>query len=179
MTDLERDKILDEIVQKELAMFLATPTPDGPSEYQQRPETFKLMRYMTHSAHDKEFLQSYLNDLRDAEKAGRNFMIEKYALMDDLIEPLSDDPLLDEIADAETDFLDEAAELYPQIIKRDGSSEFHHYLRSELQTLSPQSLALYAAEIRKARKEGRNPALARHNWLARKLGKPSLDDNES
>lgn len=176
MSEREREEALAEIVQRELAMFLATPSEGGPSACQQRPETFKLMRHMAHSAHGDAFLNSYLDDLRMAEEEGRNFMLEKYALMDELIPPLSQSPLLDEIADAETGYLDEAARMYPQIMKRDGSDAFRNYLRCELQTLSPRSLELYADEIRKAREEGRNLVLERHNWLAGKLGKPRLDE---
>ena len=43
---------------------------------------------------------------------------------------------------------------------------FRRYLRCELETLSPRTLALYAREVRRAREEGRNPVLERHDWLA-------------
>lgn len=175
-----RESALNEIVERELAMFLATPNEGGTADCQQRPATFRLMRQMAHCVHTSEFLQSYLEDLRKAEKQGRNFMIEKYALMDERIEPLSDDPLIDEVADAETSFLEKAAALYPQIIQRNGTDMFRRYLRSELQTLSSESLALYAAEIREAQKAGRNTVVERHDWLARKLGrKPLLADEGS
>lgn len=174
MTEAQREDVLNEIVERELAMFLATPNEGGQADCQKRPETFRLMRRMAHSAHGDDFLNSYLSDLRQAERDGRNFMIEKYALMDELIPPLSESPLIAEIANAETDYLDEAAALYPEIIRRAGSDRFARYLASELQTLSPRSLELYAEEIRQARAGGRNPVLERHNWLARKLGRPPL-----
>ncbi|MDE5833689.1 MAG: DUF4125 family protein [Desulfovibrio sp.] len=174
MTEKERDAILDEIVRRELDMFLATPNEGGPAECQQRPEVFKLMRLMTHSAHDNAFLESYLQDLKDAERTGRNFMVEKYARMDNLIPPLNETPLLDEIAKAETNWLDEAAKMHPDIIKRDGSDKFRHYLRCELETLSDKSLELYGEEIKLARDQNKNLALKRHNWLAAKLGRPPL-----
>lgn len=170
MSEQSRDEMMNEIVERELAMFLSTPNQGGTADCQQRPETFKLMREMAHSFHNDAFLQSYLHDLREAEKTGRNFMVEKYALMDDLIPPLSDSPLLDEIANAESAWLEEAAQKYPAKIRRNGSNIFHKYLRSELQTLSPASLDLYAEEMREAVRQGRNPVIERHEWLARKLG---------
>ncbi|MBD5607903.1 MAG: DUF4125 family protein [Desulfovibrio sp.] len=179
MTEKERQDLLDEIVKRELEMFLATPNEGGPAECQQRPEAFRLMRLMTHSAHDDEFLRSYLKDLDEAKRVGRNFMIEKYARMDNLIPPLNESPLLDEISKAETDWIDEAAALYPDIIKREGSERFRHYLRCELETLSDETLALYDDEIKRAMSQNRNMALERHNWLAQKLGRPPLKKSAS
>lgn len=168
-TGTERDALLNEIIERELAMFLATPSEGGVSVCQQRPETFRVMRRMAHVTHDDATLRSYLGDLRAAEADGRNFMLEKYARMDDRLPPLSDSPLLDEIADAESAFMEEAARLCPDRIKRNGSGMFRRYLRCELETLSSETLALYAREIRRAREEGRNPALERHEWLDRYL----------
>lgn len=164
--ELNREKLISEIIERELAMFLATPNRGGISPCQQRPETFRFMRRMAHIGHENEFLASYLDDLKQAEKDGRNFMIEKYARMEGIIPALLDSPLPDEIASAETSFLKEAARTYPEMIQEGGLESFWVYLRSELETLSPKSLELYAAEIKKAQKENRNPVLERHEWLA-------------
>ena len=86
--------------------------------------------------------------------------------MDDRLPPLSESPLLDEIADAENAFLEAAAKARPDRIQRNGSDIFRRYLRCELETLSPETLALYADEVRRARAEGRNLVLERHQWLA-------------
>lgn len=165
-TTAERDALLDEIIDRELAMFLETPNEGGVAACQQRPETFRVMRRMAHVTHDDETLRSYLEDLRAAKASGRNFMLEKYARMDDRLPPLSDSPLLDEIADAENTFMEEAARIRPDRIRRNGSGIFRRYLRCELETLSPRTLDLYAREVRRAQEEGRNPVLERHDWLA-------------
>ncbi|WP_308621161.1 DUF4125 family protein [uncultured Desulfovibrio sp.] len=162
----ERDALLDEIIERELAMFLETPNEGGVASCQQRPETFRVMRRMAHVTHDDDTLRSYLEDLRAAESSGRNFMLEKYARMDDRLPPLSESPLLDEIADAENAFMEEAARIRPDRIRRNSSGMFRRYLRCELETLSPRTLELYAREVRRAKEEGRNPALERHDWLA-------------
>ena len=165
-TSPEREALLDEIIERELAMFLATPNEGGTADCQQRPDTFRVMRRMAHIAHDDATLHSYLEDLRAAEESGRNFMLEKYARMDDRLPPLSESPLLDEIADAENAFLEAAARERPDRIQRNGSDLFRRYLRCELETLSPETLTLYADEVRRARAEGRNLVLERHQWLA-------------
>ncbi len=180
MTEAQgRESLLREIIDRELAMFLATPNEGGISACQQRPETFRVMRRMAHEVHDDATLASYLDDLRRAEEEGRNFMLEKYARMDERMPPLTQSPLPEEIADAEAAFLEEAARRFPHAIKRNGSDMFRRYLRCELETLSPATLELYAGEIRRARREGRNLVLERHRWLARLLGKGSLEECEA
>ena len=41
------EALLHEIIDCELAMFLAVPDADGPSTCQKRPKTFRLMRWMS------------------------------------------------------------------------------------------------------------------------------------
>lgn len=177
MSDSEdaRDKLLREIVEREIAMFLAVPDEMGPEGVKQGVEALRLMRSMANSAHGNAFLKSYLDDLREAEENGRNFMLEKYKRMNNLIPPLKENPLLDQAADAEMAFQNEANEKYPDIIRHKATDDIRRYLRSGLESLSDESLRLYGEELQAARREGRNPVLERHNWLARKLGKEELD----
>ncbi|WP_291332469.1 DUF4125 family protein [Desulfovibrio sp.] len=170
-----REAVLAEIVERELAMFLATNNEGGVSVCQTRPETFRAMRKMSHSAHDEALLVSYLDDLRQAELHGRNFMVEKYARMDDRLPPLSTSPLLDQIADAEEAFLQDAQRRYPHVIKSNGQGMFRRYLRCELETLSSRTLELYAVQVSRAQHEGRNLVVERHDYLMRLLGKGGID----
>ena len=165
-TSPEREALLDEIIERELAMFLATPNEGGVASCQQRPNTFRVMRRMAHIIHEDETLKSYLEDLRAAEESGRNFMIEKYARMDDRIPPLSESHLIGEIVSVEDSFMHEAAQQFPDRIRLDASAGFSHYLRCELETLSQRTLELYAREVRLAKAQGRNLVLERHQWLA-------------
>lgn len=174
LENFDRKAVLDEIIARELDMFLAVNNEGGMADCQQRPETFRVMRRMTHDVHDDEVLASYLEDLRRAEREGRNVMVEKYARMDDRLPPLSLSPLLDDIADAETAFLHEACQRYPHVIKSNGKGIFRRYLRCELETLSQATLTLYASEVHRAVQEGRNLAVERHECLARLLGRASL-----
>ncbi len=172
--DEKKENLIREIIERELAMFLATPNEGGPSACQMRPQSFRVMRWMNHSTHDIATLESYLNDLKEAEAQGRNFMIEKYARMDDRLPPLSQNPLLDEITDAECAFLHEASERYPHAIKGHGETHFRNYCRCELETLSDRTLELYAAEVKRAQQEKRNLAEERYDNLWKKLGEGSL-----
>ncbi|WP_418765818.1 DUF4125 family protein [Mailhella sp.] len=170
----KKETLIKDIVERELAMFLATPNEGGVSACQTRPQSFRLMRWMNHCTHDIATLESYLHDLEVAEAQGRNFMIEKYARMDNRLPPLSRNPLLDEITDAEADFLREASRLYPHAITGNGDLAFRNYCRCELETLSDRTLELYATEVARARKEGRNLAVERYDRLWNKLGEGSL-----
>lgn len=169
-----REELLREIIERELAMFLATPNDGGVAACQERPDSFRIMRRMAHEGLGDATLASYVEDLRRAARQGRNFMVEKYARMDNLLPPLSESPLLDEIVDAEAAFSREAAARYPRIIRPGGQERFRAYLRCELETLSPATLERYAADMRRARLEGRNPAIDRYECLARLLGRGSL-----
>lgn len=169
-----REKLLREIVEREMAMLEAVPT--GADEgTKPNKEILRLMRSMIHSAHENAFLKSYLEDLRSAEENGRNFMLEQYSRMNNQVNsPTHENILLDQIVDAEMAFQDEAAQQYPDIIRHKSSEDFRRYLRAGLESLSSQSLELYSEEMRKAKREGRNPVLERHNWFARKLAKEEL-----
>lgn len=174
MTEDERNATLEEIGRLELAMFLAVGAEDESAANQRRPEMFALTRLMNLSPHSDGFLLSYLDDLRLAAKAGRNLILAKYANEESDESPESALPR-EEIADAEADFLAEGAERYPQVFKPGDPEVFRGHLLNELRALSPQSLRLYAREVREARETGRNLAIERHNWLAEKLGKEPLE----
>ena len=174
-----RQALLAEIIERELVMFLATPNEGGTALCQQRPDSFRIMRRMAHEPLSNQTLASYLEDLRRAEQAGRNFMIEKYARMDNRLPPLSTSPLLDEVADAEEAFMRAASAQYPHVVVPDSRGAFKKYLRCELETLSPQTLALYAQDLRQAGHEGRNTAIERYTCLARLMGKSGLEELEA
>lgn len=176
--DEEKERLIEKIVDRELEMFMATPNEGGTSVCQTRPNSFRVMRWMNHCTHDVATLESYLNDLEEAVISGRNFMIEKYARMDDRLPPLSNSPLLDEITDMEIRFLQEASARYPHAINVNCDIIFRRYFRCELETLSDRTLELYAEEMKRAVKEGRNTAVERYDNLWRKLGEESLEAYE-
>ena len=175
----KKEKLIGEIVERELAMFLATPNEGGTSDYQTRPDTFRIMRRMNHCVHNVPMLESYLQDLEDAARQGRNVMLEKYALMDNRIPPITQSTLPMEIAVAETGFLQQAAARYPHAIQGSGDDNFCNYCRCELETLSERTLELYDEEVKQAIREERNLAEERYDFLWKLLGEGSLEQYEA
>jgi hypothetical protein len=170
-----RDELLDQIIGLELDMFLAVRA-QTPSLCQEQPETFNLMRRMTHSALSDETLEAYLGDLSQATVEGRNLLTEKYARMDRLIPCLNRNPVIDQIVDLELRWLQELSGRYPQMFKPSGAQRSDVYLRCELETYSDRTLELYSRDVLRAAEEDRNLAAERYTFLAKLLGYSCIDD---
>lgn len=179
MTEESREAHIKEIVDRELGMFLAVRNRGGRSMCQERPESFRVMREITHGVLSGEFLQSYQEDLKRAEEQGRNFMTEKYALMDSLIPSLSADPRIREIVAAEGAWRDAVAAQFPRTVQPDGFAGFCLYLGCELQTYSAATIKAYWDCVERAREQGRNLVQERYELLMRKLGYGSLAQCEA
>lgn len=173
----DREGLLEEIVSLELRMFLAVQ-PAIPSACQEEPETFKLMRRASHHVLSTETLESYLADLSDAVEEDRNLMELKYARIDNLIPRLNENPVIEQIVEAEGQWLRELEERYPLTLA--GRSDFAMgvYLRSELETYSDRTLQLYVRDVARASEENRNLAAERYTFLFRHIGYDSIDDME-
>lgn len=171
----QRDSLLDRIIAMELDMF-QTVREEQPSLCKDMPETFKVMRRMTHCVLSNETLESYLKDLSQAAANRRNLMTEKYARMDNLIPCLNANPVIDRIVQVEHRGREELANKYPQMFRTQSAQALFVYLRSELETYSDQTLELYFKDISDAVKEGRNLVEERYTFLFRILGYSSIDD---
>jgi hypothetical protein len=171
-----RKELLDNIIKFELDMFEQVRTSE-PSLCKDRPETFRVMRGMTHSVLSTETLESYLGDLQKAKAEGRDLLTEKYARMDNRIAPLKTSRLIDEIVKLESRWMRELSQKYPQSF-RGGSGSFELYLSSELKTYSDETLKLYFGDISRAEKEGRNLAEERYTKLAQQIGYGSIHEME-
>lgn len=173
-----RDDLIEKIVTIELKMFQNVRSR-GYAACQDLPETFRIMRWMAHSVLSEDTLASYLEDLEQAVRDGRNLMTEKYARMEGLIPPIKEDPeivgILDEIVRTEESWMQEFSRRYPGIVKS-CSTGFADYLRAELETYSDRTLRLYLLNVRKTVQEGGSHALKSYENLFGKLGYASLDD---
>ena len=173
------ERLIGEIVEKELGMFQAVNNQNGPSPCQERPEAFRLMRWMLFSAMQVDFLESYLADLETAEKSGRNLMVEKYARMDNLIPPVSED--MDKVAaitDVEARWVRELSSKYPATFP-ENAGMFRRYHSAELEMFSMKTLSLYEVRLSEALDKGENLARIRYENMAEKIGLPSLDEREA
>ena len=78
---MNKDELIDAIVQIEWPMFAGVNNEGGKAACQMDLATFRIMRISQSSAWGEELLESCLADLRAAQNQGRNLMTEKYARM--------------------------------------------------------------------------------------------------
>ena len=174
----DRERVLNEIIEREVTMFLATKNQGGQAVCQQHPDTARLFRWMTHSVHSDAVLNSYLEDLRQAERDDRNLMVEKYARMDNLIPPRSQFAGLPELVNTEVAWQKEVMARFPHVLYGRDDDDFANYLSCELETMSDRTLTLRLEEQRQAVKDGRNMAQERYENLWHRLGRPTLAECE-
>jgi len=94
----DKGSVIESILDLELNMFLNVRS-EVPVNCRENPEAFRLHRRAQLSVWSEETLCSYHSDLVDAEQQGRNLMTLKYARMEDLIPPLSTNPIIDAIVE--------------------------------------------------------------------------------
>lgn len=176
---MTREEMLAEVVERELAMFLEVRNRGGRADCQEQPEAFRLMRRMTHAVLSDAFAERYLEDLRRGEAQGRNFMTEKYAVMEGQIAPFNPDPRIPKITRSECAWRDAVAAAYPHVVEPDGGDAFRRYLFAELQTYSAATIGAYADCVAAAQREDRNLVGERYELLMRQLGFGSLAEREA
>jgi len=174
---IDKWDVIDNIIAFELEMFLGVKTrkEDGNSQCQEEPETFKLMRWMSHSVLSEDTLKSYLEDLISAKVSGKNLMTEKYALMENLIPHEKASPLIEIIAEIEIRWMNKLKPKYPNLFNNNSSS-FKNYMVCEYETYSTKTLNLLIKDIGKATDKKLNLIELRYNNLFRRLGYKSLEE---
>ncbi len=153
-----REDLISRIIETEWNMFSSVQNRGGKASCQEDPVTFKIIRKSNFMSWSDATLESYLNDLEEAKKAGKNLMTLKYARMEGLIPALNPEalPLIDKIVEIECRWLAELAEKSPHLkparpiySKEDTpfavSSET--YARGELETYSKRTLELYLKDL--------------------------------
>ncbi len=173
-----RNQNTNEVIERELVMFLNVKNEGGQANCQENPEMFRHWRWMIFSVLSDEYIESYLQDLINAEERGRNLLMEKYARMDNLIPCVS--PNIEKVM-AITSFerqwllelIDEFPLQFSNQIKR-----FDFYFAAEVETLSEKTLDCYLDCIKKAKNEGRNLAKERYENINLRLNYPSLSEKE-
>lgn len=178
----EKKQLIEKILEIEMKMFLATPSREH-AVCQDSPDGFILTRGSVFELWSEEALDSYLEDIRQAEADHRNLMAEKYARMENLIPCLNINPAIDEIVKIETAWQDEVRARYPHLM--DGrpetgicKAEFDVYLRCELETYSRRTLKRVLENDHEYLKRGVNQAEEKYRLIVRKLGYSSLEEAE-
>lgn len=181
-----KQALLEKILDLEWDMFVRVRS-DQHAPCQTAPDNFRQIRGSLFEMWPDAMLASYLDDLTQAWACGRNLLTEKYARMDQLIEPLSANPVIDKILEIENKWQAELQELYPALYRRccrkmdptGNGSNFSVYLRCELETYSDPTLALYYQNVKNAEDEKRNLAQDALYSLVRKSKYRDLAHAES
>lgn len=171
-----REKVINEIIDIELEMFQTVKTY-APSKCSENIKTFKLMRWMSHSVLPAEILNSLLSDLKKARQDDRNLMTEKYARMENLIPPLSSNPLIEKIVKVESKWMKKLNKKYP-LVFRDSGGGFEKYFACELETYSDETLLKYYNYINQCQKGKSNLIEQRYNNLFFRQGYKSIAEKE-
>jgi hypothetical protein len=182
---MEKDALLERVLDLELEMFVLIKSAH-PAVCQSDPDKFKAVRGSVFTMWTAEMLAAYLEQIESAKVQGRNLLTEKYARMDDLIPPLTEDPLIDDIVDMNLYWQFELQKLYPALCKRccrsvngsaDGSN-FSVYFRSELETYGGRTLELYYQNVLGAYDQNRNLTAEALLALVQKSGYQDLEHAE-
>ncbi|MBI2857018.1 MAG: DUF4125 family protein [Chloroflexi bacterium] len=176
----KKEDLVGRIVVLEWKMFQDVENVGGRASCQDDPATFEINRSAQVAGWSEAALESYLGDLLDAEKAGRNMLSEKYArmmestspseyaLIEHLLPALAPEvpSLVDGIVNIVLEWEDALAEKYPRILRRgrpvhsrdDGpfGPSLETYLRGELATYSPRTLRLLYENAAQQKTEGVN-----------------------
>ena len=110
-----KDSVVNDIINREWAMFQKTQNIGGRAACQDQFDTFYANRYAQHSAWQAGTLESYRNDLIAAEMAGRNLITEKYGYMMEFTDPAYYDANLRDRLPA---LSEEKAQLIAQIVSQ-------------------------------------------------------------
>ncbi|OFK23691.1 DUF4125 family protein [Olsenella sp. HMSC062G07] len=196
------DALMDELVEREWAMFSTVNEGHEKVTCQERPQTFDQMRRAQFESWPTEALESYLHDLRDAEQEGRNLVTEKYLHMMRATEPESYErlgqvapapsprasQLVDELTFAMVRDTDELAESYPylSVFIRPATSagdssvdtSFETYTRGELMTYSERTLEALVRHQHELAAQGRSMTREAFQNTLRYQGFSSLDEAE-
>ncbi len=74
-----KEELIAKIIGIEWEMFRSVTNIGGTAGCQEDPKTFEIMRPSQAMSWSDEALESYLEDLQEAEKNERNLITEKYA----------------------------------------------------------------------------------------------------
>ena len=182
------ESIINDILDLELEMFLAVKAKE-PAACQENPERFRDMRKAQFWPWSKDALESYLQDLKDAVRAGRNLFTLKYARMDNLIPRLNAHPAVSGIAEAQLLWQRKLADEYPKTVGRGrsledgdeklGGGSFLVYVRSELETYSDRTLSLLERDVLGHLEARTNMSRIVYEKMFTDLGYQSLDEAEA
>lgn len=197
-----RRNLIHEVMALEWKQFDKVINEGGRAACQDNYETFHIMRASQYITWPEELLQSFAEDLKNAEEHGRNLITEKYARMmkntdiaayqaiENELPPLSDEriKLQEAVISIQVGWMEKFATEFPKMAG--GSRHIHSaddstyktssetYLRGEISTYSEKTFVLYAEFISQVMREGRNLTREIMENTVRLYGYESLEDAE-
>lgn len=200
---MTRNDLQDLIIRLEFEMFQAVSNRGGRASCQDDQRTFTIMRKSQFDAWSVPMLESYLEDLTEAQAYGRNLLSEKYAWMmretfpeefeelRDVLIPLQaeQERLVDAIMQIQIPMAQAMYDAFPAVCAcgrplfqnaaHPGITSSSTYLRGELCTYSSRTLTYYLEHLQKLLHDGRNLPLEILENTARQYGYQSLADREA
>ena len=176
---MDKKEKIDELIDLEWYAFTKVENEGGRAYCQDDWETFYLMRMSQYICWPENLIESFTQDLIDANKREWNLVAEKYARMEEFTAPeeyesikgllpeVSEEQkaLIDEIVDAHNQWMDEFYSANPNMAERGrplhtsvdgGMTSAETYLRGELGTYSYRTLSIYAQWVRELKANGEN-----------------------
>ena len=194
--------MVDKIVELEWKQFDKVQNEGGRASCQNDLGTFDIMRKIQYLTWNAELLESYYNDLVQAEQSGWNMITEKYARMmkstapEKYAELAANLPvrseerqqITEEIVKIQVAWMEEFAEKFPKMAQdarsihtyedNEFNTSYETYLRGELGTYGEETFVLYGRFIAGLLQEGRNLAYETMNNTAQMYGYKSVEDAE-
>ena len=195
-----KEDLIAKIVKVEWKMFAEVPNIGGKAACQEDYNTFEINRSSQAMSWSEATLNSYLSDLIEAEKNGRNLLAEKYARMmqstspseyaaiKHLLPPLDTEinALIDKIVEIVLEWEEILLNKYPYILKRGrplrseddtpDATSVETYLRGELATYSLGTLRLYYENVLWQKSENINGAELTLHHTVKCYGFRSLEE---
>lgn len=195
--------LIENIILKEWQQFDKVKNEGGRADCQDDYATFSLMRKSQYLTWNRELLESFYADLCNADKAGWNLIMEKYARMMESTNPekyqelkstlpeLSPErvTIQEEIIKIQVAWMEEFSKDYPKMssnarnihTKEDSAfnTSYETYLRGEISTYSEKTFLLYTNFIIQLMREERNLAFDTMENTAKLYGYESIDSAET
>lgn len=199
---MKKEEIINEILEREWIFFTNANNVGGRASCQDNKMEFIIMRKSQWETLPQEILESYLDDLQEAENKRVNIVVEKYARMMEYSSPAEYEAIkhhLHEISQDKKEIADKIVEIYlnwekevmdkyPKLSKCGRPlystadtlevTSIETYLRGELYSYSKKTNTLYYQYIKKCVEKNKNLALENIRNIVIEKGFESLEEAE-
>ena len=193
-----KKNLIEKVVNLEWDMFQNVENIDGKAPCQEDPQTFKIMRSSQFESWPEAAMESYLDDLNEANKKKINLISEKYGRMmrstspshyakiEHLLQPLHSDnqKLIEKVVRIVLEWEEGLVKKYPYILRKGRPlfssldspfvTSVETYLRGELSTYSKKTLELYYEYLLNEKSRNMNVSEITLEFMVKKYGYKSL-----